>query len=126
MKKNVFYALYYRIYRVVLKSSLNDVWSTAVPVYLSLLILMNLIDLNCILIKLLAFSKIFTNGHIVSLIAIILAILSSLFFGKKRRRMIIKMYSEETDVERKRGILFFSIYVFLTVLLAFAVPWIFR
>jgi len=116
---NAFKYLYYKLYRASLKSSYYDIAEFAGASYFGLLIALNIMPIFFLSRRLLHnesdIKHIGAMGGLLSLLTMSIAWIA--FLGNGRSKEIIEKYSLEDERSRKRGNLFVSIYVVITVIL---------
>jgi hypothetical protein len=118
----MFNYLYYKLYQASLKSSLRDIPAFMTAVSFGGLLSVNIIVLFMMLAKLDIFPFLFSSKEQTGVFALILIMLPLLYYRKKRIRLILQEYSQESNRARVRGNIIVSVYVALSFLLMFIVP----
>jgi len=118
----MFHYLYYKLYQASLKSSLKDIPEFMTAVSFGGLININIMVLHILLSKFNITSYMFSNSTEVGVFALISIALSMLYYNKKRIKLILEKYSQESNKQRIRGNLFVAVYVGISFLLVFLVP----
>lgn len=114
--------LFYKVYRVVLKSSWQNISEFATSIYIAFLLSINIITTSELLFKLKTIPEIFSNKYQSMKLCVILIILSFLIFlWKGRYKKIIERFSTENDKESKRGNVLVLFYLIISVLMIFVV-----
>lgn len=116
----MFNYLYYKLYQASLKSSLRDIPEFLAPVFLGGLISANTLVLNAFLAKLDLVPFLFANRAQGGIFALVVIVLTMLYYRKGRYQPILKKYSQESDKARIRGNAIVAIYVGVSFLLIFA------
>src|SRR5690606_9812828 len=117
----MFHYLYYKLYQASLKSSLKDIPEFMTAVSFGGLININIMVLHILLSKFNITSYMFSNSTEVGVFALISIALSMLYYNKKRIKLILEKYSQESNKQRRRGYLFVAVYVGISFLLVFLV-----
>lgn len=114
--------LYYKLYQASLKSSLKDIPEFMSAVSFGGLISINLVMINMVLSKLSIMPFLFSSSEEGGVFAFIVIVLSMIYFNKKRIKLILDRYSQESNKQRIRGNVFVAVYVGISFLLVFLVP----
>ena len=114
--------LYYKIYRVVLKGSLNDIAPFAAMIYSCGIICLNLFVIGAFMRKigLLPFFVRNKNQMIIFMISFFVLGYFYFIYGQRYKRIIAKHENENAN-KRKRGNLVVWTYIILSFLMIFAV-----
>jgi hypothetical protein len=118
---SMFDYLYYKLYKASLKSSLGDIPEFLSSVFLGGLISANILVISAFLDKINVFPFIFSSSKGAGLFYLILIILMMFIYKEKRRKAILKKYSQETNKERIKGNVIVITYVIISFLLIFGV-----
>lgn len=117
----MFNYLYYKLYKASLKSSLYDIANFMTSISLGSLISANILVISGFLSKLIGLPFLFSNSYDGGIFASIIIIFTFLYYSKKRLRLILKKYSQESQKARIKGNIIVSIYVVISFFLIFAV-----
>ncbi len=119
--------IYYKFFQAALKSSVKDIPHVAASAWLGGIIAANIFVVVGFLAKITETSLIFSSPQQGGWMAAVLIVIALLYYGKDRRDMALKKYSDETNRQRVKGNVIVSVYVGLSFLLIFAVaffkPW---
>lgn len=113
--------IYYKFFQAALKSSVKDIPHVAASAWLGGIIAANIFVVVGFLAKITETSLIFSSPQQGGWMAAVLIVIAFLYYGKDRRDMALKKYSEETNRQRVKGNVIVSVYVGLSFLLIFAV-----
>ena len=118
----MFNYLYYKLYRAAKQSSLHDTAEFTATIFLGGLIGANLFVINGFLAKVNMMPFLFSNKYQAGFFGFTCIVLTGIYYlGKKRYRLILKKYSQESDNKRIRGNIIVAVYVAISFLLIFAV-----
>lgn len=117
----MFNYLYYKLYQASLNSSLRGIPEFLAPVFLGGLISVNILVTSAFLAKLGVLPFLFTNSKQGGIFALVLIILSMIYYRKQRYKTILKKYSQESERERIKGNIIVAVYVAISFLSIFAV-----
>jgi uncharacterized membrane protein YidH (DUF202 family) len=112
--------LYYKLYAYTLKTGYASIVHFAAPGYVALLFTFNIGQINLFMTKLDLVPFIFINKSYALVIYIIITCLSILYYRLNYTR-IIKKYSEETKIRKRRGSIIVLFYVLVTFALIFII-----
>jgi hypothetical protein len=114
--------LYYKLYKATLVGSLKDIAEWAAMIYFSGLIFVNLFTAIGFLRKIDLLPIFFTRKNQVIAFMIVLVLGGYfLFLHKKKYKIVIAKYEQESEPERKKGNLIIWLYVIISFLLFFVV-----
>src|SRR4030095_3661518 len=113
--------LYYKLYNAFLKSSLKDIPNLTASASLGGLLGLNIIVINAFLAKMGLCPFLFKSSKLGGWLNAALILLALLYFTGKRRELIFKKYTHESEASRKKGNAIVWVYVILSVALIFAV-----
>jgi hypothetical protein len=116
--------LFYKLYQVTLKSSLNDIPQFVASAYLGCLISINTIVISAILAKLDVAPFLFANSTHGGIFAMLMIVFMLFYYQKKRSQPILEKYALESEKERIMGNIIVGIYVSLSIIFLFAVAFI--
>jgi hypothetical protein len=92
--------LYYKLYQASLKSSLRDIPEFLAPVFLGGLISANILVISAFLAKLDVMPFLFANSKQGGIFALVLIVLSMLYYRKERYKPVLEKYSQESGKQR--------------------------
>jgi hypothetical protein len=113
--------LYYKLYQASLKSSLRDIPEFLAPVFLGGLISANILVISAFLAKLDVMPFLFANSKQGGIFALVLIVLSMLYYRKERYKPVLEKYSQESGKQRIRGNTVVALYVAISFLSIFIV-----
>ncbi len=117
----MFNYLYYKLYQAALMSSLKSIPSIASAAWFGGLIGIDIMIINAFLAKINIGHFLFINPKLGGFLVLILIAISIFYYSKDKRESLIKKYSQESEIERKRGNAVVAVYVALSFLLIFVV-----
>ena len=113
--------LYYKLYQASLKSSLHDIPGFLAPLFLGGLISVNIVVISAFLAKMDLMPFLFANHIQGGIFAIMVIVLTGIYYRNKRYKSILKKYSKEGNKERIRGNVIVAVYVLISFASIFAV-----
>lgn len=114
--------IYYKLYKATLVGSLKDIAEWAAVIYFSGLIFVNLFTAIGFLRKINVLPIFFSGKNQVIAFMIVLFLGGYfLFLHKKRYKIIIAKYEQESELERKKGNLIIWLYIIISFFLFFIV-----
>src|SRR3972149_7187477 len=114
--------LFYKFYKGLLKSSVNDIAVWATTIFLGGIIGINILEVNLILAKLdIIYFPFNSKSKTIIFLSCILLLSCFLFLWQKRFLTIIEKYSNETNRKRIIGNIVVWSYVIMSFLMMFVI-----
>lgn len=117
----MFNYLYYKLYQASLKSSLRDIPEFMAAVLFGGLLSANALVISAFIAKIDILPFLFSNEEHAGIFALVLIVLTLLYYRKERSKSVLKKYSQENEKERIRGNTIVAIYVAISFLSIFAI-----
>ncbi len=115
----IFDYLYFKINQAVLRSSLKDVSTYIVPVYMGGIFALNILVLSAFLAKINVAPFLF-HSTIVSVIFVIAMMICLIaIYNKSKRNLVLQRFNNESKTHRERGNTIVILYVILSFLSIF-------
>ena len=112
---------YYKIYKSYTKKNVPDIPQLYTATVLTVMLFLNIVSLNGFLAKLNFVPFLFSNKLYSFALTIIFLVVVMLYYKKSKRDLIFYKYSNENRKECKQGNIAVNSYIFLTMLVFFAV-----
>jgi|SRR5690606_39247571 len=114
--------LYYKFYRAAERSSLADIAAFAACVWLAGIIAINLLTIQMLLAKLDVWRVVLIGGFSnIAVIGLLIGIVLTYFFNKKRYLKLVDKYAGESKEQRKKGNVIVRLYVLFSIIIFFVV-----